>query len=229
MKLKLIERKQEAPGVESFIFEPEEPISWTPGQYLHYVLHHEPTDDRGSDRWFTVSAAPFEKRPAITTRYADEKSSSFKKKLFSLVPGKSIEISRVEGDFIIEDPSQEYVLIAGGIGITPFHSILKQADHDGIKLNATLLYGNRDEHAVFRDELNSFAANNPNLAIHYITAPDRVDESSIRKLVPDLSRPLFYVSGPEPMVTALAQTLKGMGVSDDRIKLDDFPGYTADI
>ena len=225
MKLKLLERKVEVPGVESFIFEPEESLHWKAGQYLHYVLHHEPTDDRGSDRWFTVSSAPFEAHPMITTRLADEKSSSFKKKLFSLVPGKSIEISRVEGDFTVEDPAAQYVFIAGGIGITPFHSILKQADHDGVKLNVTLLYGNRDENAVFKNELEAFAKNNPGLSIRYVVAPELINEEVIRKFVPDLNAPLFYLSGPEPMVKALAETVKAIGVSEDRIKLDDFPGY----
>ena len=60
MKLKLVEKKQETPDVISFILTPQEPLIWIPGQFLHYVLHHEPTDDRGSDRWFTNPAAPFE-------------------------------------------------------------------------------------------------------------------------------------------------------------------------
>src|SRR5215469_18235927 len=98
MKLKLIEKRQETSNVTTFIFEPKEALFWQPGQYLHYVLHHEPTDDRGSDRWFTNAAAPFENHVRITTRQTTEKGSSFKKKLFSLVEGKSIEISVVEGD-----------------------------------------------------------------------------------------------------------------------------------
>jgi len=84
MKLKLIEKKQETPDVISFIFSPSETLTWQPGQFLHYVLHHEPTDDRGSDRWFTNAAAPFEGNVRITTRLASENGSSFKKKLFSL-------------------------------------------------------------------------------------------------------------------------------------------------
>jgi ferredoxin-NADP reductase len=228
MKLALVERRIEVPGVESFIFEPKEKLEWQAGQYLHYVLHHEPTDDRGSDRWFTISSPPYEGRVMITTRETKEKGSSFKKKLFSLQPGKSIEISYLEGDFVIEDTTGEYVLIAGGIGITPFHSILKQADHEGVKLNAKLLYANRDEHIVFKDEFESFAKNNPQLSINYITAPERIDESVIRKFVPDISKPIFYISGPAPMVFALSDVLKGMGVAEDHIKLDDFPGYPAE-
>jgi ferredoxin-NADP reductase len=228
MKLTLTRRKAEAAGVESFIFTPESTLVWKAGQYLHYVLHHEPTDSRGSDRWFTVASAPFEGEAMITTRLAEKEGSSFKAALKNLQIGEVIEVSAVEGDFVVDDVAQEYVFIAGGIGITPFHSILKEADHAGVQLRATLLYGNRDADIPFKTELDAFIKNNPNLSIHYVTMPDRIDEASIKKLVPDLQKPLFYVSGPEPMVKSLAGTLAAMGVAPERIKLDDFPGYPAD-
>src|SRR5262249_31203200 len=111
MKLNLIERKPEVPGIESFIFKPAEPLTWQVGQYLHYVLHHEPTDDRGSDRWFTVASAPHEKNVMITTRQDSEKSSSFKNALFAMKVGEEIEISSVEGNFTLDDASAEHVFI----------------------------------------------------------------------------------------------------------------------
>jgi len=228
MKLNLVRRKPEAPGVESFVFRPAEPLIWKAGQYLHYVLHHEPTDDRGSDRWFTVASAPFEKEVMITTRHASEKSSSFKEALFAMKEGEEIEISSVEGEFTVEDAGRDYVFLAGGIGITPFHSILKQADKDGTKLKVNLIYSNRDENVPYRAELESFAKNNSGISIHYVAAPERIDEAKIRGLVPDLKTPMFYVSGPAPMVFALSETLEKMGVTKENIKLDDFPGYPAD-
>src|ERR1035437_9590818 len=130
MKLSLMQKKTESPDVESFIFKPSESIIWKAGQFFHYVLHHEPTDDRGSDRWFTISSAPFEKNVMITTRLTPDKGSSFKKKLTSLKIGKTIEVSNIDGDFTVDDPTKEHVFIAGGIGITPFRSILKDLDHD---------------------------------------------------------------------------------------------------
>lgn len=228
MKLNLISRKSESPDVESFIFEPEEALSWKAGQYLHYVLHHEPTDDRGSDRWFTIASAPFEKNVVITTRFTREKGSSFKSALHALGIGESIEVSYREGNFVIEDILQEYVFIAGGIGITPFHSILKEADHSKIKLNVTLLYGNRDGNIVYKDELDAFAKNNPNLSIHYLISPERINEQAIKNFVPDIQKPIFYVSGPEPMVKSLCVMLEGIGIPKERIHLDDFPGYPAE-
>lgn len=228
MKLTLIRRKTEVPGVESFIFNPAEEIVWKAGQFLHYVLHHEPTDDRGSDRWFTIASAPFEKEIMITTRLASEKGSSFKSALSNLKLGEEIEISDLDGDFIVGDPTLEYVFIAGGIGITPFHSILKEADNAKIKLNVTLLYSNRDENIPYKEELEKFAQNNPNLVIHYVISPKRIDQSMIEKLIPDISKPIFYVSGPEPMVESLGNTLKEIGIAKDHIKQDYFPGYTSE-
>ena len=228
MLLTLRARKPEAKGVESFIFEPAGPLVWKAGQYLHYVLHHRPTDDRGSDRWFTVSSAPSEGHVMVTTRFAEEKGSSFKSVLGALRVGETIEISEVEGDFVIEDPRAEYVFIAGGIGITPFRAILTQLAHDDVTIHATLLYGNRDADFPYRAELDALAKKNPHLIIRYLAAPERIDEVAVRAQVPDPKKPLFYVSGPEPMVAGLADMLKAMGVAPERIKLDDFPGYPAE-
>jgi len=226
MYLKLIEKKQEAKDVTTFVFEPyQETLTWKAGQYLHYVLHHRPTDDRGSDRWFTVSSAPYTKHPSITTRFAAEKGSSFKAELQKLEVGGWIEISVAEGDFTVEDPSLNYVFIAGGIGITPFHAILDEANHNGVQINVTLLYSNRTSDVTFKTELDAFAAANPNLHINYITDPERINADTIKKYVPDITTPIFYVSGPKPMVESLATTLEGMGISKEHLKLDDFPGY----
>lgn len=228
MKLKLTDKKQETPDVTSFIFTPSEPLTWKAGQFLHYVLHHEPTDERGSDRWFTNSAAPFENHVRITTRQTIDNGSSFKKKLFSLVEGKSIEISLVDGDFTLDDPSQEHVFIAGGIGITPFRSILAQLNHEKKQINVTLLYSNRDQNIVYKEELEEIVKNNPNFKIHYIFSPEHIDEKKIRELIPDLQKPTFYVSGPEPMVDTLGETLKKMGVAEEHLKQDWFSGYPAE-
>lgn len=228
MKLTLTRKKTEAPGVESFIFNPAEPLTWKPGQFLHYVLHHQPTDDRGSDRWFTIASAPFEKEIMITTRLSDGKSSSFKDKLRALEIGKTIEITHVSGNFVLGDIEHEYVFIAGGIGVTPFYSMLKEADKNDVKLHVTMLYGNRDDNVIYKDDFETFAKHNPHLKIQYVVAPAQIDEDLIKQSVPDIQKPLFYVSGPEGMVESLNSTLKSINVPDEHIKLDYFPGYTGE-
>ena len=232
MRMKLIERRPEVPGVETFIFEPTEPATWKPGQFLHYVLHHEPTDERGSDRWFTVASAPYEGHVHITTRFindgVDGQQSSFKKALKALeVGGEAMEVSDVDGDFTVEDPNGEYVFIAGGIGVTPYRAILKQLDHDGAALNVTLLYGNRDENVPFKAEFDEIASRQPGFKVSYLIGT-RLDEAAIRAAIPDLTKPIFYVSGPEPMVEAMHGTLRALGVPAERLKGDWFPGYPAE-
>ena len=228
MKLKLISRRAESPGVTSLIFRPAEPLGWKAGQFLHYVLNHEATDDRGSDRWFTIASAPCERHVMLTTRFASKQGSTFKKTLKALRLGDSIEVSDVDGDFVVGDPSKEYVFIAGGIGITPFRAILKDAAHAGKPLRATLLYANRDTVAAYKKELDAMARRNPHFKIHYLFNPQRIDKKTIKQLVPNLKIPLFYVSGPEPMVESIGKLLRRLGVPKKRIKQDWFPGYPAE-
>lgn len=228
MKLKLARRHVESADVESFIFKPAEPLVWKAGQYLHYVLNHGKTDDRGSDRWFTIASAPYERHVMITTRFAAKQGSTFKKALKALKPGDSIEVSDLDGDFLLGDLKKQYVFLAGGIGITPFRAMLKQAAHVGKPLRATLIYANRKQVAAYEKELDAMARRNSHLKIHYLVHPQRIDEETIKALVPDLRAPLFYVSGPEPMVESVGKMLERMGIPKKRIKQDWFPGYPAE-
>jgi glycine betaine catabolism B len=228
MKLKLASRKIESPGVESFIFKPHKPLVWKAGQFLHYVLNHSGTDDRGSDRWFTIASAPCEKQVMITTRFDSKRSSTFKKTLKALKRGDTIEISDLDGDFIVSDARKEYVFIAGGIGITPFRAILKQAEHEGKFPRVTLLYANRKSVAAYKKEFDAMAKQNPNLTIHYLFSPQHINRKTIKEFVPDLKKPLFCVSGPEPMVESIGKMLQKIGIPKNRIKQDWFPGYPAE-
>ena len=228
MKLKLTAKKKESADVTSFIFRPLQPTTWIAGQYLHYVLNHQPTDDRGSDRWFTIASAPHEGHVMLTTRFAKKKGSSFKSNLHALKIGDEIEFSDLDGDFIVKDYRKEYVFIAGGIGITPFRAILRDAEHKGKPLRATLVYANRKEVAAYKAELEAMSQRNPGLKICYLFHPRRLDKASLKQLVPDFKRPLFYISGPEPMVEAVSEILGKLGVPKKNLKMDWFPGYPAD-
>lgn len=225
MQLTLLKKKEEAPGVSSFTFTSKEPMKWKAGQFFHYILNHDSADSRGPDRWFTIASAPSEKSIMLTTRFAVENGSSFKKALQNLNINDAIEAVDLDGDFTVEDLGHEYVFIAGGIGITPMRSILKELDSKKSKISATLLYANRDENIVYKEELEEFSKNNPKLKIHYITSPERINKEVIQKFVSDIKQPLFYVSGPEAMVESLGNTLKEMGVEGTHLKQDWFPGY----
>ncbi|MFZ2804064.1 MAG: FAD-dependent oxidoreductase [Patescibacteria group bacterium] len=225
MKLILDHTTQEAPDVTSFYFKSETPITWRAGQFLVYTLPHPNEDDRKDQRYFTIASPPDTKMPMITTRFTDPKGSTFKSALHALSQGDTIEAKGPDGEFVLDDPAQPSIFIAGGIGVTPYHSILLDLDHRGLPINVTLLYANRTEDAVYRKELEALSAKHPEFKIHYFIGDQRIDEQAIRKIVPDLTVPLFYISGPEPMVQAFEKMLMGMGIPDAHIKRDYFPGY----
>jgi ferredoxin-NADP reductase len=223
MKLVLREKHSETSDVVSFQFTTEHPEKWVAGQYMTWVVPHENPDSHGKEHFFTISAAPCEGHYQVTTRLT---GSTFKDALNAKEIGDSIEAKRIEGDFTLEHPDKRYVFVAGGIGITPFRSMLKQFDHDGKKPHIHLLYGNRTEDIVFKEELEDFATRNPHLQIDYVIEPERLDADTIRRLVPDLFTPIFYISGPEPMVEALEKVFwDELGVPEGRTKRDYFPGY----
>lgn len=226
MKLTLVKKIQNTFDASSFIFEPEKPIKWKAGQYLYYTLNHHGADERGVSRYFTNSAAPHEKFIMITTRLAAEEGSTFKRALQSLAIGAQIDAFPPDGDFVVDDPGAKYVFIAGGIGITPFRSILLDLGNKKEIKDIILFYGNRNEEIVFKDELEKIAGENPGLKIKYAIEPERINAQIIKSEVPDMAERIFYISGPEKMVRAFKEMLVGeLGISRKNIKTDYFPGY----
>lgn len=225
MKLQLSKVKNELTDVRTFIFEPPQPLTWQPGQYMHYVLEHPEADDRGVERWFTIAAAPYEKHIQITTRLASDHGSSFKRALIKLQPGDEIEADGPKGKFVLDDPVKQHIFIAGGIGITPFRAMLLQLDHDKQPINVDLLYANRNDNFVFDKELMNLADHHPQFKIHKFVDPARIETKDIKAVAAKLDDPEYYVSGPEPMVEAFEKTLKSMGIAEAKIHLDFFPGY----
>lgn len=222
MKLVLIDKKQLTKDVFTFVFKSEKELSWQAGQYLIYNLEHKNPDLKGKMRFFTISSSPFEKNPAITTRIAKNKSSSFKKTLLNMKIGSEIDAKDPDGDFVIDGLKKDCVFIAGGIGITPFYSILRQIDHKPPTIRhkpraITLLYSGHDDNIVFKQELDEIAARNSWLKIYYLTHLEKIDK--------DLLKGIFFVSGPDPMVESIAEMLNNLGVKKENIKEDYFSGY----
>lgn len=222
MILTLIEKKYLIDNIWAFRFRPNGSFSWTAGQYVRVELPHDNPDTEGTKRWFTNSAAPYEGVMQITTRLTD---STFKKALSTLEPGDELQlIENPEGDFVWQNSDLPIVFVAGGIGVTPFHSILKQRAHEGQPLNVTLVYGSRTSDVPFKDELVQWQSGDPNLKIRYVVGAP-LSAESLTDAVPDLNKSLVYVSGPEPMVQALSHDLVGHGLPETQLKRDEFPNY----
>src|SRR5438874_1639977 len=194
MELRLAEIRPEASDVTSFLFEPEGDLTWQAGQYLRYALPHPDEDDRGIQRYFTASSAPHERHVRLTTRLAAERGSTFKRALFALEPGATIEADAPAGSFTIPEPDGRYLLIAGGIGITPFRSILADLAHRRLPLDGRLLYANRNDEIVFRDELDALAAGDGDFTIRYLVDPERLDAKLLAEEVERSAPTAFYVS-----------------------------------
>lgn len=222
MALKLIDKKHLVDNVWAFRFKPDDPFSWTAGQYVRVELPHDNPDDEGTKRWFTNSAAPFEGVMQITTRVTD---TTFKQALSKLEPGDELQLLEdPEGDFVWQDSDKPIVFVAGGIGITPFHSILKQRVHDGQTLPVTLIYGSRTPDVPFKDELAEWQSSHPELRVQYVVG-EPLDAEKLATLVPGLNSSLVYVSGPEPMVQSLTTDLANHGLAESQVKRDEFPNY----
>jgi len=224
-KLTLARRRRETADAISFRFKSEKLKSWRPGQYLVWTLAHPSPDGRGVDREFTISSAPFEGRVQLTTRFSKREGSSFKKALLRMTIGEAIEAAGPSGDFVAANTNRRLVFIAGGIGVTPYRAMLLALDRAGDPLNVDLLYADRGGEFPFLAELRRLADKRPAFRLHLFSGAKRLDAAAIAAAVGTGGRPVFYVSGPEPMVGAFEKTLKRMRVPRSRIKTDYFPGY----
>ena len=225
MKFRIEEKRKEVDDIYSFIFQPQEPVTWQAGQYALYRVPHDNPDNRGETRIFTISSPPFQKKIMLTTNYSFEESSSFKKALFAKKAGDVVEAIKIDGKFTVNKEYQKLVFIAGGIGITPFHAILLDLEEKKDYRDIILVYSNKnEEHIVFKDTLNNLAERYSKLNIKYIFSPQRADENFIKETVPDLEERVFYISGPMRLVKAVEETLYQLKVDKENIKKDYFPG-----
>jgi len=226
-----------ASDTKEFIFNPGRKFAYQPGQYLEWTLEHHNTDSRGARRYFTLASSPTEPDLHIGIKFY-KKSSSFKTALLHLDKDSLIVASQLAGDFVMpKDPSKPLVFIAGGIGITPFRSMVKYLLDKNDKRTVTLLYSVRTEtdiayKSVFEEARNRLGINSiyavtndnakitdPNAVAGFITA------EMIKQAVPDYLARVFYVSGTHPMVEAMQAILAELGVNKRNIKIDFFPGY----
>lgn len=234
--LRLKERVEAASGVYDFVFEPEEPIRFRPGQYMEWTLAHRSSDSRGNRRYFTVASSPTEPTIRLGAKFYP-RPSSFKRGLLSLEKGDTIVAGGLAGDFILpQDRTQKIAFLAGGIGVTPFRSMIKFLLDTNDGRRAVMMYSAKtaDDLAyvgiieesrrklgiktvyVLTDEKIS-----PGL--HYRTG--RVTADMIAEIIPDYTERLFYLSGPHAMVESYNKMLRSLGIRKSQIKKDYFPGF----
>jgi glycine betaine catabolism B len=224
MKIELIKKVQESADTFSFIFQPEKEISWEAGQYILYRIPHKDPDSRGINRFFTISSAPYEKVIMLSTRFDPLNGSSFKRALFGLEPGSIVEASNIQGGMVFKDKDTRHVFIAGGIGITPFRSILLDLAYRGISPDAALIYGNRNDDFPFKETLDKLKSEHQWLDINYVVEPRHIDNVIIRQADKNVHGSSYYVSGPVKMVRIIRDILLEENISSENMLFDYFPG-----
>lgn len=227
--------REEAQDTKSFVFDAEGLAGATAGQYLIVKLD-APTDPRRGNRSFTMANAPTEDRVTITTRMRI--TSPFKGKLASLAPGDRLAAKGPFGKFVLHDGDAPALFLAGGIGVTPFRSMIRHAIDTGQTLDMTLLTSDRVPEAIpFREELEKLAEERRWFRLgRTVTRPDRseapwsgriarIDGPWIEEHIRDAARVVAYICGPPAFVEAMQTHVQSIGVSDDRIRVEPFIGY----
>ncbi len=234
---RLLNNLEVAEGTKAFVFEKPAEFVFKAGQFLEITLINPPeTDEEGNTRAFSITSAPHEDTLMVATRM---RGSAFKRVLGGLSRGSRVTIAGPFGNLVLHNnAARAAVLLAGGIGITPFRSIVYRAVQERLPHDLYLFYSNRrPEDAVFLSELEELPAENPNFRlIATMTEMARssrpwdgetglIDEAMLQRYLKGARSPIYYIAGPPGMVSGLQAVLGHAGVDEDDIRLEEFSGY----
>ena len=234
---KLKSRQEVAEGTMAFQF--EKPAGWTfkAGQFIDItLLEPSETDAEGNTRGFSIASAPHEETIMVATRMRD---TAFKRVLKILPLDTAVKIEGPFGNLTLHNnAARPAVLLAGGIGITPFRSILFRAANEKLPHRIFLFYSNRrPEDAPFLGSLQQLENENPNYKlIATMTGMENshqpwdgetglINGEMLARYLQNAVLPIYYIAGPAGMVKGLHTMLNDAGVDDDDIRTEEFVGY----
>lgn len=233
----LLRKDSIAEGTMAFHFRKPDGFQFRAGQALDLTLLDPPqTDAEGNTRAFSIASAPSESDLMIASRMRD---TAFKRVLKAAELGLRVKIDGPTGSLSLhKNASKPAVMLAGGIGITPFRSISRDAAEQRLPHEIFLFYSNRrPEDAGFLNEMHDLVRQNPHF--HLIATMTEMEKSNaqwsgetglltaekLRKHLPVINGPIYYIAGPPSMVSGMRQMLVGAGVDEDDIRTEDFAGY----
>ena len=234
LRLRLTDAEMITPSVRQLTFESRRPLRFAAGQYLELTVPHAKADARGTRREFSIVSAPSD-APTVRIAYrvnAGSGESSYKRSLAVASPGADYAATGVWGDLLLpSNPGSPVLLVAAGIGITPFISQLREARARGIERDAVLVYvASEASELAFRDELEAsgievivFTRDQPHdLPSRWLWGRGvRLDAEGLASVVPDLTSRHAYVSGPPKLIAELAPALE----KARSLTTDAFAGY----
>lgn len=232
--VKLISKHPVATGTYTFEFEKPAGYTFSPGQATDWtIVNPSETDDEGNLRSFSLACSPDEPVLRLATRMRD---TAFKRCLSKLGPGDEIQADDPWGEFILDNNDhREAVLLCGGIGVTPFLSMLKHSVLQQLPRKLTLFFSNKTPgDAPFRGELLQLVSQNPSIRM-IETMTDTIegwagetgfiDRAMLDRHLDDMYSVVYYIAGPPAMVKAMKQMLDSADVQEEAIRLDEFLGY----
>ncbi len=226
-----------APDIYDFLFLPDREMKFRPGQYLEWTRGHQKTDSRGNRRYFTIASSPAEEEVRLGVKFYPD-ASSFKRSMLSMEEGDEVVASQCAGDFVLpKDECKKLVFMAGGIGITPFRSMIRDLLERNEARSIIMMYSNRTAaEIVYKDVFDEAQERLGIKTIYTLTKTDqipsdwtgargRVDPRMIAREIPDYRERTFYLSGPRSLVVGFEEVLKNMSIPKRQIKTDFFPGF----
>jgi len=221
-------------------------LDYKAGQYAFFDIGGVNNDPKGPIRHFTISSSPTENFIMLSTRIRD---TPYKKRLLSLEEGVKVKVRGPQGKFVLhEDYSKPAIFLSGGIGVTPFRSMIKYSTDKQLPVKIIMFDSNRDEkNILFKNEFDAFANSNKNLRIIYTISEEeggqvreqissskwegergRIDEAMLTKYLSedDIKNSIFYTCGPPGMLKAMQKLLQDeLHIPNERIMIEEFTGY----
>jgi len=235
--VKLVGCEEVAEGTMAFHLEKPVGFNFKAGQFISLRLIDPPeTDAEGNTRVFSIASAPYEEGLMIATRI---RNTAFKRTMKALPLGVEVQMQGPFGSLTLDDQdTRPAALIAGGIGITPFRSIVFQAFHNRAAHRIFLFYSNRrPEDAAFINELQALEKTNSNFKLVATVTGDGesvkrwpgergvIDKAMLAKVIKQVTEPKYYVAGPPSMVSSMKSLLQSLGMDNDQIHVEQFAGY----
>lgn len=236
MKLTLVNKIHEADATYSFLWQPDKKVNYLPGQYMYFTLSKLLfPDPRGATRHFTLSSSPTEKYLMFSTRM--RKESGYKQTLSRLSIGDQIECDGPNGEFILDEKKDTtQIFLAGGIGITPFRSMIVYDFEKSVGNKIILFYSNSNQSEItFKSELEKISKKHKKYTIFFTVSKTqknwnglncRINSDMLEKHISksDLNNSVFWVSGPPPFVSGMEKEIERLGI-ETNIYTDRFTGY----
>ncbi|MFS0867002.1 FAD-dependent oxidoreductase [Microbacterium sp. 179-B 1A2 NHS] len=231
VRLTIVDRTSLTPSVRELSFRAERPVRFAPGQYLELEVPHPHPDARGTRREFSILSSPAE-LPIVKIAMREGSQSSYKKALAQAAPGDELAITGIWGDFVLpRKTSTPVLMVAAGIGVTPFVSQLRHMRLADEGRDVVFVYvASGSDELAFREDLT--AAGIPVVVVTRDEPADlpegwrwaggsRLDAEGLLRLVPDIAARHAYVSGPPALIASLAPALERARA----ITTDAFSGY----